>query len=259
MVTEKARVPIARHRGNDPVSIYLANSMITLVGYEEVAGPIHSHSSREIQTGSISRAAIAGEAFRSIAGYCGDHSRSIDLPNALTGGVSDVDVAGFVHCYSEGSAQTGARGRGMVTGKASVPIARHRRNDPRSIYLADAIIESVGDVEVADSIHGHPDWRVQSGAGSCATIARVALDSIARHRGDYPGRIDFPNAMIGSVSDVEVADSIHGHAEWVGQTGRTSGAIVAGKGGSPIARHRLDNRDGSVRRAREHNARDQQW
>src|SRR5260370_1327184 len=133
----------------------------------------------------------------------------------------------------------------MVTGKASVSIARHCGNNPASIYLANSMITLVGDEEVAGHIHGHPDRGVQSGAGSWATIARVARDSIARHRGDYPGRIDFPNAMIGSVSDVEVADSIHGHAEWVGQTGRSSGAIVARKGGSPIARHRLDNRDGS--------------
>src|SRR6266446_5961292 len=259
MVTGKASVPIASHCGNNPVSIYLANSMITLVGDQEVPGPIQSYPRWEIQTGSPSRAAIAGEALRSIACYCGDRPGSIDLPNAVIGGVGDVEVAGLIHCYSEWSAQTGARSRGMVTGKASVPIARHRRNDPRSIYLADAIIESVGDVEVAGRIHGHSNWCVQSGAGSRAAIAGEAFRSISRYCGDHPGGIDFPNAVIGSVGDVEVADRIHSQAEWVGQTGSSSGAIVAGKGGGPIARHRLDNRDRSACRAREHNAHDQHW
>src|SRR5260221_12259223 len=143
MVTGNPSVPIARHCCNDPRSIYLADAVIPLVGYEEFAGPIHGHPSREIQTGSSSRATIAGKALRSIARNCGDRPGSIDLPHAVIGSVGDVEVADLIHRYSKWSAKTGARGCGVVTGKASVPIARHRRNEPCSIYLADAIIESV--------------------------------------------------------------------------------------------------------------------
>src|SRR5258708_10951913 len=106
----------------------------------------------------------------------------------------------------------------MVTGKASLSFACHSLNDSRSIYLADAIIESVSDVEVAGRIHGHPNWGVQSSAGSRAAIAGEAFRSVARYCGDDPGCVDSPNPVTGCVSDVEVSDRINRHPERVGQT-----------------------------------------
>src|SRR5258708_2536 len=104
MVTGRASVSVAGHRGNYPARIYFADSMIALVGDEEVAEPIHSHPSWKIQMGLRSHAAIAGEAFRSIACHGGDHPGSIDLANAVIGCVRDVEVAVLIDCYSEWSA-----------------------------------------------------------------------------------------------------------------------------------------------------------
>jgi hypothetical protein len=118
------------------------NSVITLVGDVEVAGPILSHPSWEIQSGSGCHATIAGEAFPPIACYSADHPGSIDLTNALIGGVGDIEVAGLIHRYSKWSAQTGARGCGMVTRKAGVPIARHRRNNPAALTLRMRLLKA---------------------------------------------------------------------------------------------------------------------
>src|SRR5882724_8493889 len=117
----------------------------------------------------------------------------------------------------------------MVTRKASVPIARHRDNDPHSTYLANSIVTLISDEEVVGPIHGHPSWEIQMGPGSRATIAGVAFRSISRYGGDRPGRIDLANALIGSVGDVEVADLIHSYSEWSAKTGARGCAMVTGK------------------------------
>ena len=87
--------------------------------------------------------------------------------------VGDVEVAGGVHGDPAGSVQLGAGGRAVVAAEALRPVARHGGDHPVR-DLADAVVASVGDVQVAGGIHGDARGIVQLGAGGRAVVAAEA-------------------------------------------------------------------------------------
>ena len=214
----------------------LADAVIRLVADVEVAGRIHRHPERLVQTGAGGRAAVAGEGKAPIARYRGDNPGGIHLPDAVTPNVGgDEEVAGRIHCHVS---------RAAVAGKDKGSVARYRGDNPGSIHLADAVITPVGDVEVARRIHRHPRHppaEVQRGAGGWTVIPGESRGHCARYSGNNPGGIDLADAAVVAVGDVEVSGRIHRHPSWEVQTGADSGAAIAGEASNPIAGHGGNN------------------
>src|ERR1019366_4422398 len=91
------------------------------------------------------------------------------------------------------------------------PFARYGGEHPAR-YLADAVVKSICDVDVARSVNCDAIGVVQLGAGSRAVIAAEAWHPVSRHSGDHPVR-DFADAVIRRVGDIEAACGVHGDAE----------------------------------------------
>src|SRR5262249_51039828 len=97
--------------------------------------------------------------------------------------VSDVDVAGTVDRHATGVVE--ARRCARAVHAASHPRGpRQRRHNPACGYLADGVVVSVGDIDIAGAIDRHAKGEVEMrrGAGSifiaeATDVARKKLES----------------------------------------------------------------------------------
>src|ERR1019366_1408410 len=161
--------------------------------------------------------------------------------------VGDIEVAGGVHGDPHGAAQLGAGGRAVVAAETLRPISR-RGGDHPVRDLADAVVDRVGDVQVAGRVDGDPGGKVQLGAGGRAVVAQTRR-APARHGGDHPARYLADEAVTeeGGIGEVKVAVRIHGDALWTPQLGAGGRASVekarrgpARHGGNHPARYLAD-------------------
>jgi len=100
--------------------------------------------------------------------------------------VGDVEIACGVHADAYRPVQQGAGCRAVIAAVARV--RSHHGGDHPVRNLADAVVTHVGDVEVADGIHGDALETGQLGAGGGAVVAAEPICAISRRGGDYPVR-----------------------------------------------------------------------
>ena len=118
--------PPPGHGADVPRGVHLADAVVDLINYEEVAGGVHGDVNRSIQLGARSRAAIARESCRPIARHGADVPRGVYLANAVVRQISDEEVAGGVHRHAKGEIQLGAGGRAPVARESFPSTARPR-------------------------------------------------------------------------------------------------------------------------------------
>ena len=129
-----------------------------MIGDVEVAGGVHGDTAGTHQLGAGGWATVAQGA--PAPGHGGDEPGR-DFADAVAAG-GDVEVAGRVHSEAVGIARTGAGSGAVVSAADWRSVARHGGNHPAR-DLEDAIVKSVGDVQVAGGIHGDGPRLVQLG------------------------------------------------------------------------------------------------
>ena len=128
-----------------------------------------------------------------------------------------------------------------------VAVPRHRVDEAvGNSHGANSVVDGVGNVDVAGSIHGHPVRLIERGLSGETSVARVASGVVPGDgRDDAGGSRHLANHVVTRVRNVEVAGSIHGHAIADVQGCAGSRAPIARIAVVPGTRHR---RDGPARR-----------
>ena len=186
--------------------------MVCEIGDVEVACAIHHHASGLVQLGLDRRAAVPAESPLSRARNGGDRPRGIDLANAVVVLIGDVEVARPVHRHASGQEERRLDRRAAVSAEASLFRARDGGDRPGAIDPADAVVVSIGDIEVARPVHRHAIGIVETRLSCRAAIPAEPLLSRARNGGDRPGGIHLADAVVVGIGDVEVACAVHRHA-----------------------------------------------
>ena len=196
------------------------------IGDVQVARTVRRHNCGEVQLRRHGCAAVPVVAARPVSRYRGDHPRSIHLADAVVGTIGDVQVARAVQRHVGGEVQLRRRGLAAVPAVAGRPVSRHRGDIPRRVHLADAVVVSIGDVQVARAVQRHACGGVQLRRHGCAAVPVVAAHPVSRHRGDIPRGVHLADAVVGPIGDVQVARAVQRHACGVAQLRRHGCAAV---------------------------------
>ncbi len=130
-------------------------------------------------------------------------------------GISDEEVAAAVYRRASRIAQFGTGGGSAVSVVARCARARHGADDTICIHLANALVGGISDVKVAAAVYRHAERTVQlgTGGGSVVLTKEVARCARARHGADLAVAYrHLTNAIVGGISDVEVAILVYRHA-----------------------------------------------
>ena len=143
----------------------------------------------------------------------GDRPRRIHLADAVVDWIGDVDVARPVHRHGRGETETGLGRWPPVPAAGGYSGPRNRRDRPRRIHFADAVVSGIGDVEVARPVHRHLPGGTEMRLDRRASVPAEAAYSGPRDRGDRPRRIHLADAMGVAIGDVDIARPVHRHAD----------------------------------------------
>ena len=212
-VAGEAQRGIAHHDGDDACGgVHPADAVVVRIGDVQVARGIYRHTARTRQAGAGGRAAVAGKAMCATARHGGDDAfGGLHAADAAVARIGDEQVARGVHRHTLGEAQAGGGGGAAVAGEAPGAGARHGGDDPTGpVHPADAVVELIGDVQVARGVHRHIGGDAQAGAGGRATVPGEARGAGARHGGDDAcGGVHPADAAVARIGDEQVARGVH--------------------------------------------------
>ena len=206
-VAAVATRPRAGEGGDDPGrGVHLADAVVANVRDVEVVVAIQRNPSGKVERRRSGRAAVAVVADPSRAGEDGDDpGRGVHLADAVVFNVRDVEVVVAIQRNPRGSVERRRCGRAAVAAVAVRPRAGEGGDDPgRGVHLADAVVVSVRDVEVAVAVQRNPRGSVELRRSGRAAVA--AVRPRAGEGGDDPGRgVHLADAVVARVRDVEVS------------------------------------------------------
>src|ERR1039458_3052859 len=137
----------------------------------------------------------------------------MNLADAAVAVVSNIQIAGDIESHADGVAYSGIVCRAAIPGIAGDPIASHSGDDAVNVHLADAIVDSVCNIQVADGIESETLGIIQAGVGGRAAIPGIAGDPIASHSGDDAVGVHLADEAADIVTKIEVAGRVEGHAK----------------------------------------------
>jgi hypothetical protein len=143
--------------------------------------------------------------------------------------VADVDVAGGIDCHPSRVVELGG-GAGAV-GEPTDAGTGEGGDDAGGCDFADAIVDLVGDVEVAASVNSDRVRAVELGGGAGAV--GEPGDAGPGEGGDDAGGCDFADGMVVGVGDVDVAGCIDGDPVRAVELGAGAGAVGWPGGAGP--------------------------
>jgi len=110
-----------------------------------------------------------------------------------------------------------------IARRAGSAVAGDRRDHPQSVDLADAVIEVVGQVEIATGIESDSCWTIQGRFGRRTAVACETAGTGARNRRDDSCRcFNLADLVVPQLADVNVAGRVP-----AGPVGRTIVAFTA--------------------------------
>ena len=171
-----------------------------------------------------------------------DSRSDLDCSNgayAAIGSVGDVDVAGRVERDAPGQVQLRIGRRAVVAGVALHAVAGDGGDEAAGDNdLADGLIPSIGDVDVAGCVDEDASGTIQQGVGCRTAVAGVAPRAVAGDGiDDVVGDGNLADGLIVVIGDVDIARSVDRHAGWKIQLGADGCAAVAGVACRTISGH----------------------
>jgi len=185
----------------------------------QVTGSVHSHATGSFQLGAYGWPAVAGAAWGAGSGNGSDDAVAGDSADAMLERIRNVEVAGAVDGHALGRTQSRLHGGAAVPGGDRTTIPGNSGDDAVGGNHPDAIVEFVGDVEVAVGVRGHTGRLMQLRARGWAAIAGKAWGAVSSDWVDNAQGGDDPDVMIELVRDVEIAGGVHRHADGQVQSG----------------------------------------
>ena len=151
--------------------------------------------------------------------------------------VGDEQVARGVDGDADGAIQLGG-GRGPVVAAVTGGAVAGDGDDVagRLDHLADHVVATVGDEQVARGVDGEAAGAVQLGGGRGSVVAAVTGGAVAGDGDDVAGRLDhLADHVVVRVGDEQVARGVDGEADGAVQLGGGRGPVVAAVTGGAVA------------------------
>ena len=183
-----------------------------LVGDVKVTGWIGGHAIGHKETRAGSRLGSRGDCGGSAAGIDGDVAGRVDHADHAVAKVGDKDIAGQIGGELIRRSEQNAGGRARNRDAAVIRRSGKKSDIAGGIHLAHDVVAGVGDIDVAQCIHGYALRTAQLGAGGRPAVAAVTADALLSGKGrDIAGAIDHANDVIEPVGDVQVAGAVKSH------------------------------------------------
>ena len=128
-----------------------------------------------------------------------------------------------------GITKAGVGGRAAVSRVCRTALARNRGDNAVDVHLANSLVIVVSNIHVAVDIERHAG-RMEAGAGGRVAIPRVAIATIACHRGDDAVGIHLADATVSPIGNEHVAESIGDHVLGLYQAGVGGRAAISAVG-----------------------------
>jgi hypothetical protein len=166
------------------------------------------HNSIPIELGEIEKAVVRNCQSQRCADIDGGVSRKYDRQGChlpLGTDLSQATVAGIRndHCSIAGDHNSARR---IEPGVHRIPVdvarssgASDRAHLPFRRDLPNAIVVSVGHVDIAMRVYCNSDWSIEASYG-CRTV-QVTGNTVAGYGRDQPSGGDFPNAIVAGIGD----------------------------------------------------------
>src|SRR5215212_10260348 len=184
-VAGEAKLSGASDGGDSPGRIDLPHALV--VGYVEVPFSVEGETARIYEFGGGGRASVAGIASLACAGKGGDDALFVHLANPIVVLVCDVEVPYPVCRHGEGHIELCLGGWPAISGETGLSGARHGRDDPMTIHLANgvaagtaAIDPPVRDVHVSCGVERNVAGPAETGLRCGASVSEVRA-TVARH------------------------------------------------------------------------------
>ena len=145
----------ARNGRDRPGGVDLADPVVARIGKVEVARAVHRYACGRVDLRLSRRSAVTADTALPRARHGRDRPGGVDLADPVVAGIGKVEVARAVHRYAIGSGERRLSRRPAIAAETELPRARHGRDRPGGVDLADAVVASVGDVEVARTVDRH--------------------------------------------------------------------------------------------------------
>ena len=152
--------------------VHPADAVVESVRNVEVAGAVQRNPFGGPKPRCGGRAAVAPEPARPRAGDGRNVAgRGVHPADAVVEGVRNVEVARAVQRNPFGGPKPRCGGRATVAPEAERPRAGDGRNVPgRGVHLADAVVPSIRNVEVAGAVQRNPPRGVERRRGGRAAV-----------------------------------------------------------------------------------------
>ena len=215
----------ARDGRDDSAGHPFAHAVVLRVGDIDVARRIHGQPLRPAELSAGSRAAVTRGARGAGARENGDHAVGRHAAHHVVERVGDIDVTGAIHRHAQRRVELSAGSRAAIAGPADPAVSCHGGNGGAR-QLAHAVIQRVGEIQVAARIHRHAGGQAEPRGGRGRAIAGEPLHAVAHRGRDIAFGIDLPNPVAAHFGHKNIAAAIHGHAEW-GDHGDLDGYAIA--------------------------------
>src|SRR5215212_344459 len=184
-VAREAKLPGACYGCDRPGGLDLPHAGV--VGYVEVPLSVEGYTARIPESCLGGRASVTGIAPLARASEGGDDAVFVDLANPIVVLVCDVEVPLPVHRHGEGDIELGLGGGPAIAGETALSGARHGRDGPMTIHLANgmaagsaAIDTPVRYVHVSFRVERNVAGAAESGLRCGASVSEL-LPTVARH------------------------------------------------------------------------------
>src|ERR1039457_7236191 len=201
---------LLRHRLGALHAIVLSGGIALSAGRSAVAARSIGWRSGCRQIGYLSGPHTAGLGASAAVARRAGQAVGVDHLQQTGAGVRDVDVAGGIHRYTFGLKQLGANGESAAAVARHTSAGKGRNGAVRE--LADPVVETVGDVEVAVGIERQPLGRVELKRGGGRSVAVVAGRTSAGHGGDDSIGPDAAHHVAIGIGEKDVTGAIDGDA-----------------------------------------------
>ena len=161
--------PGSHHRGDVAGGIHLADTVVSRIGDVEVAHTVRRHAAGERELRLNRRAAVPTVASLlrfwirlPCSRHCGNVASGIHLADSMAFAFDNVEIAHTVQCHATGREEAGLDRRAAVPAAAPLSGSSHRRDITSGIHLADAVIATVGDIEIVPTVHHHALGQIEA-------------------------------------------------------------------------------------------------
>ena len=239
-VTAETHSAVAGYSCDVP-AMDLADALVAEVGDKEVFVGVNGHCNRELEACADRCSVVAAEARSAVARNRG-YGAIGNTADAMVECVSDKEIAPIVGNHAVGKVQASAGRHAAIAAEASCTVAANSGDSAGSIYFSDAVVECVGDKQVAVVIDGHCLRDIQARDAGGPVVAAEVSCAVTRHSGDRTREFELADAVIEGIGDEQVVVAVHCHPDGKIQAGAGDEATVTAVAGEMTSRNGADDR-----------------